>query len=64
MDPNKKMVTLGIVFLACGVTFLAVAFTTHLAPLYAVGLVEFALGIVFMVLAKTRAKRALASSDN
>ena len=64
MDPTKKMLMLGFVFLGCGVTFLAVASATHLSPLYAVGLVELALGIVFVVLAKTRAKRLVGNSGN
>lgn len=63
MDSTKKLLTLGFVFLACGVTFLTIAFATRLDPLYAVGLVQFAAGIVFMILAKSRAKRASSSAD-
>jgi hypothetical protein len=63
VDSTKKFLTLGFVFLACGVTFLTVAFTTHLSPLYAVGFVQVVLGIVFMVLVKTRARRVAGGAD-
>ena len=64
MDPTKKPLTLGFVFLACGVMFSAFGFATHLSPLFAVGLVQFALAVVFMVLLKIRAKRAPSSTES
>jgi hypothetical protein len=58
------MLTLGIVFLLCGATFLIVGLTTHLLALSVVAPAFIALGITFTAISKVRAKRAENVADS
>ena len=62
MQSNRTFLTLGIVFLATGATFLIVGLTTHMLVMWSLGPAFIVLGGVFMGVAMSRNKRG--SSTN
>jgi hypothetical protein len=56
------MLTIGIVFIVCGATFVIVGLTTHIVALSAVGPACLVLGVVFLGMSKSRARRNTGAS--
>ena len=58
MDHPKAFLTLGIVFIASGTTFLMVGLLTHMLALWAIGPSLAGVGIAFLAVFKSRSARA------
>lgn len=56
MDQIRSLQALGIVFLACGASFLAVGVTTKMLAFSALGPAFIALGVVFLATSKARSR--------